>query len=226
MARTPRDDWRVRLFIRQMRERPLLVGLASAIPFPLAGRRVLDVGCGSGQWLADFETWGVRRSELAGIELDPSRLSVAQARLAPTGRGPGAGEADIRGGDATSLPWPDGTFDVVLQATLLSSIVEPRMRAQVAREMARVLAPGGAIVSYDMKVGSPRNPNVRRLGRRELARVFPGFDIRARSVTLLVPLARRLVPVSWSAAVALERVRLLDTHLMAVLTRTGDRPDA
>jgi SAM-dependent methyltransferase len=220
------DDWRVRLFIRQMRERPLLVGLASALSFPLAGRRVLDVGCGGGQWLADFETWEVRRADLAGIELDRDRLSIVQARLAPTGLGPGAGEADIRGGDATSLPWPDGAFDVVLQATMLSSIVEPGMRAQVAREMARVLAPGGAIVSYDMKVGNPRNPRVRRLGRRELARLFPGFDVRARSVTLLVPLTRRLVPVSWSAAVVLERIRLLDTHLMAVLTRTGSAPGA
>jgi SAM-dependent methyltransferase len=210
------EDWRVRLFFRQGRERALLSALWREGALPLADRRVLDVGCGSGQTLVDFETWGAKRGHLAGIELDPERARAARERLSAADDGP---SAELREGDAAELPWPDGTFDVVFQATTLSSILDVALRRRVASEMARVLAPGGSIVSYDMRVNNPRNPNVRGLGRRELMRLFEGFALRARPITLLAPLSRRLVPVSWRVAAALERARVLNTHLLAVLRR-------
>jgi SAM-dependent methyltransferase len=55
------------LFRRQLWERSVLTMLSKADAFPLAERRILDVGCGSGQWLLDFETWGAPRKNLAGI---------------------------------------------------------------------------------------------------------------------------------------------------------------
>jgi hypothetical protein len=108
----------------------------------------------------------------------------------------------------------------VLQATLLSSLVEPDLRRRVAAEMARVVAPGGVVVSYDMRVENRRNPHVRAVPRRELAELFPGFDMDARPVTLLLPLARRVAVRSFRAAAALETSRLLRTHLLAVLRRS------
>jgi SAM-dependent methyltransferase len=204
------EDWRVRLFVRQLRERVLLEELGRAGSLPLAGRRVLDVGCGHGQWLADFETWGARQADLAGIELDPDRAARARERLPA---------ADVQEGNAAELPWPDGSFDVVLQATLLSSLVDPELRRAVAADVARVTAPGGVIASYDMRIGNPRNEHVRGVSRRELAELFPGFEVRARPVTLLLPLSRRVAVRSFRAAGALEGARLLNTHLLAVLKR-------
>ena len=218
----PREHWKVRLFVRQMRERLLLAELSRAGALPLRERRILDVGCGSGQWLADFQTWGASRRRLTGIELDPQAVVHARARLAPSGAGPAAGEADIHEGAAGEMPWPDGSFDVVLQATMLSSILDQDMRRQVAAEMMRVLAPGGVILSYDMRIENPRNPQVRALPRQELEDLFAGMRVRARRVTLALPLSRRLVPVSWFAAEMLERVSLLNTQLLAVI----ERPDA
>lgn len=212
-------DWKVRLYVRQRRERALLEELARAEALPLTGRRVLDVGCGPGQWLADFETWGAERTNLAGIELDPERARAARERLAPTARGPVAGEADIREGNAAELPWPDGSFDIVLQSTVLSSILDDGLRRAVAAEMARVLAPGGIIVSYDMRVTNPRNPHVRGLGARELAELFEGFEIRTRRVRMLQQLTRRAVRISWTLTAALESTHLLRTHLLATLWR-------
>ena len=213
----PREHWKVRLFVRQVRERALLAELARAGALPLGARRILDLGCGSGQWLADFQTWGAARERLAGIELDPDAAALARARLAPSGAGAAGGEADIRVGEAGDLPWPDGSFDIVLQATMLSSILDPDMRRQVAAEMMRVLAPGGVIVSYDMCVENPRNPHVRALPRRELAELLPGMALRARRVTLALPVSRRLVRLSWPAATALESVGFLNTQLLAIL---------
>jgi hypothetical protein len=63
---------------------------------------------------------------------------------------------------------------------------------------------------------------VRRLGKRELANLFPGFAFRARRVTLLPPLSRRLVPASWITATTLEQAHLLNTHLLAVLRRPDE----
>jgi SAM-dependent methyltransferase len=218
----PGESWKVRMFIRQLRERALLSELSRTGSFPFAARRILDVGCGTGQWLADLETWGAQRESLAGIELQPAAAHRARARFATTGAPRDSGEADIREGSAAELPWPDGTFHIVLQATMLSSIVDQAMRERVASEMRRVLAPGGTIVSYDMCVGNPRNPSVRSVTKRDLAQLFDGLTIRTRRVTLALPVMRRLVGASWPAAAALERATLLNTHLLA----TAYHPDS
>jgi SAM-dependent methyltransferase len=199
------------VLLRQGRERALLALLRAEGMLPLADRRILEVGCGSGQWLADFETWGARRERLAGIDLVPERVAAARARL------PGA---DLREGDAAGLPWDDGSFDVVLQSTVFSSILDPAMRSRVAAAMAAALAPGGVIVWYDFFVGNPRNRAVRGIRRREIAALFPGFAMRRRRVSLAAPLARAVAPRSMTAAIALDGLRLLDTHHLATLRRS------
>ena len=199
------------LLLRQSRERAVLAALRRAGMLPLAGRRILDVGCGAGQWLADFETWGADRAGLAGIDLLEDRIEAARTRL--------AGGADVRAGDASRLPWPSGHFDVVLQSTVFSSILDHAMRTAVAGEMARVLAPGGVIVWNDFFVDSPGNRAVRGVRRREVAALFPGFRVDLRRVTLAAPLARAIAPHSQLAAIALEALRVLDTHYLGVLRR-------
>ena len=125
------------LFIRQTLERALIGELRRAGALPLTGRRILDAGCGAGQWLVDLETWGAPREGLAGIDLVPERVERARSRL------PGA---DIRHGDASRLPWEDGRFDIVLQSMMFSSILDASMRTGAARELARVLRPNGLVV--------------------------------------------------------------------------------
>jgi SAM-dependent methyltransferase len=198
------------LLHRQSRERALLGLLRSTGRLPLAGRRILDVGCGVGQWLADFETWGADRELMAGIDLLPDRVAAAQARLP---------SADLRCGDASSLPWDSGSFDIVLQSTAVSSILDSAMRAAVAAEMVRALAPGGAIVWSDFFVDNPRNRAVRGIRRRELESLFPGFELRLRRVTLAAPLARLVAPRSALAAILLEELRILNTHYVGLIER-------
>ena len=193
------------LFIRQTVERAMVEMLP-----PLAGRGVLEVGCGAGQLPADLETLGASRERLAGIDLVPERVAAARARLQG---------ADIREGSAASLPWPDRSFDLVVQSMMLSSILDQDVRARAAREMARALAPGGLVLSYDFFVRSPGNPGVRPLTRDELSKLFPGFELRWRRVTLAPPLVRLLVPRLRPIAAALQALRIFDTHAMAVLRR-------
>jgi ubiquinone/menaquinone biosynthesis C-methylase UbiE len=54
--------------------------------------------------------------------------------------------------DAVSLPFPDGTFDVVFESTLLCFQSDP---ARVIREMVRVCLSGGTIVLGELNPFSP-----------------------------------------------------------------------
>ncbi|HEX3127351.1 MAG TPA: methyltransferase domain-containing protein [Thermoanaerobaculia bacterium] len=200
------------LFLRQGQERALRGALERSGLLPLSGRRLLEVGCGSGNWLEILERFGARREGLAGIDLDPGRADVCRSRF------PGA---DIRSGDASVLPWEGGSFDLVLQSTVFSSILDPGMRRAVAAEMLRVLAPGGAILWYDFFMDNPANPNVRGVRRREIESLFPGCRLELRRATLAPPLARRIVPVSWTAAAVLESLRVFDTHYLGMIRRAG-----
>jgi ubiquinone/menaquinone biosynthesis C-methylase UbiE len=205
------------MLTRQGRERAVLGLLRAAGMIPLTDRRILEVGCGEGQWLVDFETWGARRANLAGIDLIESRVRAAQGRLAPAG----SSGADIRVGDASDLPWDDETFDIVLQSTMFSSILDRTMRTNAATEMVRVLRAGGVILWYDLLVGNPRNRAVRRISSAEVRALFPGLSYTSRRVTVAPPLGRLLAGRAPLLVVLLEEARLLNTHLLAMLRLTA-----
>jgi SAM-dependent methyltransferase len=175
----------------------------------LAGRRILDVGCGTGSFLGQCLEWGAAPSRLAGIDLRPGAVEAARARLPRT---------DVRCGDASELPWPSGSFDLVCQQTVFSSILDPAMRQRVAGEMLRVLAPGGCIVWYDLRMDNPRNPDVQGISRREILALFPGCALERRLVTLAPPLARRLpdavLPLAYPL---LSAVPWLCTHILGLV---------
>ena len=199
------------LFIRHGQQRALLDALVRASALPLAPKRILEIGCGLGKWIAMLEEFGADRDRIAGIDLDAARIAEARARF------PGA---DLRAGDATSLPWADHSFDLVLQSLVFTSILDPTVRRSVAAQMVRVLDRGGAILWYDFTYDNPANPHVRGLRAAEIKQLFPGCRIDLRRVTLAPPLARRLVPVSWLAASLIDRLRILNTHYFGVICPT------
>jgi ubiquinone/menaquinone biosynthesis C-methylase UbiE len=178
----------------------------------LRDKTILDVGCGGGQGLVDFESWGARRQNLAGIDLLDESARLARARL-----GTGERAADIRAGNAAELPWPDETFDIVNQSTMFTSILSDALRKAIADEMVRVARPGGVILWYDFRVNNPVNQHVRRVGAREIRSLFPGCEVHLRLITLAPPVARRLVPLSWVGALMLESLRIFNTHYFGVI---------
>ena len=194
------------------RNRAALAMLRLAHAFPVAGE-CLEVGCGSGGWLSQLESWGVDAEHLHGIDLDADRARQARANLP---------QAEIRIGDAVELPWTAGTFQVVIASTLFTSVLDSRVRQLIADEIQRVLAPGGVLLWYDFAYNNPRNPNVRGIKRGEIRTLFPTLDGQIRSVTLGPPLARLLAPKSRKLAQLLESVPPLRTHLMAVLVKASN----
>lgn len=196
-------------FMMQELERRLLAALRRHGAFPLAERRILDLGCGNGQWLRTLVQWGARPEHVTGIDMLPDRVAAARRLCAPGTR--------VTCGDAAATGLPDASFDLVLQFTVFTSILAPALRRQVAAEMRRVLRPDGLIVWYDFRVDNPRNPDVRRVGRTEIRRLFPGCRIELRSLTLVPPLARALAGRSWLLCHLLAAIPWLRTHYLGVI---------
>jgi len=122
-------------------ERTLLKAL-SHVTTPIEHLETLDVGCGTGRTLRFLVEIGVPLANVHGVDLLPAKVAQARA-MNPS--------LDVRTTDASSaLPFPDDAFDLVTQLVVLSSVPEPRARAQLAREMVRVLRPGGWVISYDV----------------------------------------------------------------------------
>jgi SAM-dependent methyltransferase len=198
------------LYSNTQLQRELVCSLKRVHKFPLDGLTIADIGCGAGGRLVQCAAWGADGGSLYGIDLDDERVCRARRKL------PGS---TIVQGDASTLPWPDDHFDLVTQFTVLTSILEPSMKAAVAREMARVVKPDGVIVWYDIRLDNPMNSNIRAISAREVRALFPNCSVSLRSATLSPPLARRVVPLSWMVALALEKIPLLRTHYLAIIRK-------
>lgn len=197
----------------QERERVTLALLRQAGMDSLAGRRVLDVGCGSGGELVAFVRWGAWPTRLYGLDLLLDRLAVARRRLPHTRWVAANGER---------LPFADAVFDLVTQFTVFTSVLDPQRRARLAAEICRVLRPDGAVLWYDFGVANPFNPDVRPVSLDEVRRLFPGCRCDARRVTLAPPLARLLAGRFGPLCGLLARLPWLRTHHLALI-RPGVR---
>jgi len=151
----------------------------------LARLAILDVGCGDGAMLLELVQWGADPERLAGIDLRPEIVERARRRLPA---------ADLRAGCGSELSWPPGSFDLVMQQTAMSSILDPGLRKQVAEAMTDALAPQGAVLWYDTFRANPHNPDVYEIREAELGELFPGFEIHRKTITFLPHVARRLPP--------------------------------
>ena len=102
--------------------------------------------------------------------------------------------------------------------TVLSSLRSPGDQAEVLREAARVLAPGGLLLIWEPRVPVPFNRRTVHL-RRATVRKALGSDADWVSLTLLPPLARRLGARTASAYPRLARLPALRTHRLGAYRR-------
>lgn len=179
---------------------------------PLGGREVLEVGCGSGHVLAGLQELGAEPGRLHGVDLLPGRIT--EARRAHPG-------LDVRQANAEQLPFETASFDLVLLFVVFSSILDAAMQRNVAAECSRVLRFGGHVLWYDFRYDNPSNVHVRGVRLRTVRQLFPGFEIRSRTLTVVPQLARRLGPLTTIAYPLLAALPPLRTYHMALLRKPG-----
>jgi ubiquinone/menaquinone biosynthesis C-methylase UbiE len=196
--------------IRREREQKLQQLLQRAGFLPLNERRILDVGCGTGETLAGFDAWGTRPENLFGVDLLADRIRRAKENF------PGI---NFEEANAETLPFANGFFDLVMAFTVFTSILDPQMMRNLSREITRVLRSGGAVIWYDFRMNNPLNPHVRGISRRGIRDLFPEFQSRLVSITLMPPLARRWGSLTdllypWFASLP-----FLRSHYLGLLTK-------
>jgi SAM-dependent methyltransferase len=100
--------------------------------------RVLENGCGVGMYV---EQLAGRGSDVIGLEYDAERAAEAGSR-----------SPKIVNGAGESLPFPDRTFDLILSHEVIEHVQDDRA---AAREMVRVLRPGGRVALFCPNRGYP-----------------------------------------------------------------------
>ncbi|WP_241386304.1 class I SAM-dependent methyltransferase [Rhodococcus sp. CH91] len=131
---------------------------------PVAGRDVLELGCGSApctRWLAG------QGARAVGLDISAGMLQRGLAAMAASGR-----TVPLVQAGAENLPFADASFDIVCSAFGAVPFVADSGR--VMREVARVLRPGGRwvfSVNHPMRWIFPDDP-----GEHGLIAMFPYFD--------------------------------------------------
>lgn len=182
----------------------------------VAGRPLLDVGCGDGTYAIALTGQGAR---VVGVDLSAEMIPSAGARARSAGRSPVFVRADLN-----RLPFPDRSFDAVLAVTVLCFV---RDVGRALREMRRVLAPGGRLVLGDLHrwslwalgrrvrgaLGSPIWRSARFHSAGQLRRLLEAAGLVVESVRGAV-----YYPPWTPAARVLWRI---DRHLSRVMTGGG-----
>jgi 2-polyprenyl-3-methyl-5-hydroxy-6-metoxy-1,4-benzoquinol methylase len=114
------------------------------------GGRLLDVGCGSGQFLGRMCDLGW---EVAGVEPDPVAARVAARRF------------HVTAGTLEQARLPEGHFDVVTMSHVVEHLPDP---VTTLRECRRILRPGGRLLLY--------TPNAASMGSRTFGRHWVAWD--------------------------------------------------
>lgn len=138
----PRYDRFTRLFSFGMdaRWKGEVIALATAAPDP--GPRVLDLACGTGD-LAFGVAAASPDARVSAVDASPRMVELAQARRTRESAG---ARVQVSLGDMMALPFTDGSFDLATVGYGFRNVPD---RGRALDEVARVLRPGGRLVSLD-----------------------------------------------------------------------------
>jgi ubiquinone/menaquinone biosynthesis C-methylase UbiE len=107
------------------------------------GESVLDVGCGTGTLAIAAKRHVGPTGRVSGIDASPEMIARADRKARTAGV-----EVVFTRGVAQALPFPDAQFDAILTTVMLHHL--PRHARQAcAREIRRVLKPGGRVLAVD-----------------------------------------------------------------------------
>jgi len=108
-----------------------------------SGESVLDIGCGTGTLAIAAKRRVGPAGTVNGVDASPEMLARAGRKANKTGA-----EVAFKNGIVEAMPFPDGQFDAVLSTVMLHHL-GGKARQQCAREVRRVLKPGGRVLAVD-----------------------------------------------------------------------------
>jgi SAM-dependent methyltransferase len=179
---------------------------------PLESKRAIEVGCGNGSNLLDLMRLGFTPENLVGNELLPQRCEDAR-RLLPAA-------VKVLAGDATQMDIPPASFDIVMQSTVFSSLLDNDFQMNLARCMWRWVRPGGGVLWYDFIYDNPSNPDVCGVSVRRVRQLFPDGQLCQWRLTLAPPIARRVTALSPHLYGIFNSLPFLRTHRLCWIQKS------
>jgi SAM-dependent methyltransferase len=114
----------------------VLPGLCAGVDL---GTRMLEIGPGPG---ATADWFRHRVADLVAVEIDAAAAEALRERFAGT-------NVEVVHGDASALPFDDGSFDSAGSFTMLHHVPSAALQNRVLAEVLRVLRPGGTLIASD-----------------------------------------------------------------------------
>ena len=195
----------------QERQRAMLALFSRLGWADLSTLRLHEVGCGAGSNLLECLLMGFAPEQLSGVELLAERHAEARSRL------PAA--VTLQQGDALALAPSPESVDIVLQATVFSSLLDDAFQQRLADSMWAAVKPGGGVLWYDFTVNNPRNPDVRGVPLSRVRALFPQGQVQARRITLAPPIARSVCALHPALYTVFNTLPVLRTHLLCWIAK-------
>lgn len=143
--------------------------------------KIMEIGAGHGNNLVYFKYLGFSWENMYANEILNERVDALKKSIP---------FATIAHGDAASLDYKEN-FNIVLQSTVLTSILDVDHKKEMAAKMFQMTKKGGIILWYDFIYDNPRNKNVNGIRRKEIRQLFQEAErIEYYNVTLFPPLGR------------------------------------
>lgn len=172
----------------------------------VSGMKVLEVGCGKGPNLLQLLLLGFKPENLVGVELIEEFALQARHRLPSATR--------IIVGDASEADLNGETFDVVMQFTVFTSILDKSFQRKLADRMWSMVKTGGGVLWYDYVYNNPWNPDVRGIPVRKIHELFPDGRIKLWRLTLAPPIGRFVAKISPWLYHLFNTTYVLRTHVL------------
>jgi SAM-dependent methyltransferase len=144
--------------------------------------RVLDVGCGHGLMLLGAAKH-LTSGRAIGIDIwseEDQKSNSADATVENARREGVDDRVELLNADAREIPFPTGSFDVVISSFAIHNIYDRDQRDQAIRELARVLKPGGLLAITDIRHVREYEQVLRELG-------WPDIQCRGPYFLFVIP---------------------------------------
>lgn len=145
----------------------------------IRGKKVLDLGCGTGKYLKIFSPYA---QHITGLDLSNYQLILAKEKTA------GLKNISLINCDAEKMKFENNSFDVILSCWVLGTIKDIPARTGIIKNVMRILKPGGIIFliendtdsEFETIRGRTNDPLSRTFSYNNWIMTEMGFDIAKR----------------------------------------------
>jgi SAM-dependent methyltransferase len=168
----------------------------------------LEIGAGTGTNLFFFKKAGLLWDNIYANELLIDRVNILKKNFS---------NIHIFSGDANDIDESyHQRFDIILQSTVFTSILDSSFKKKLANKLWQLLKPGGIILWYDFAYDNPNNKDVKGIKISEIKSLFKDSKcIDYKKVTLAPPIGRKVK--KWYPFFNI--FSFLRTHVIAIIKK-------